>query len=31
VTWKRVDRPVIEMTITLGGGTVGAVSPGGLK
>jgi hypothetical protein len=31
VTWKRVDRPVIEMTITLGGGTVGAVSPGGLQ
>ena len=31
VTWKRVDRPVIEMTITLGGGTVEAVSPGALK
>jgi hypothetical protein len=31
VTWKRVDRPVIEMTITLGGGTVEAVSPGGLQ
>jgi hypothetical protein len=31
ITWKRVDRPVIEMTITLGGGTVEAVSPGGLK
>jgi hypothetical protein len=31
VTWKRVDRPVIEMTITLGGGTAKAVSPGGLK
>jgi hypothetical protein len=30
VTWKRVDRPVIEMTITLGGGTVEAVAPGGL-
>ncbi len=29
VTWKRVDRPVIEMTITLGGGTVEAVSPAG--
>ena len=31
ITWKRVDRPVIEMTITLGGGTVAAVAPGGLK
>jgi len=31
ITWKRVDRPVIEMTITLGGGTVDAVSPGGLQ
>ena len=31
VTWNRVDRPVIEMTITLGGGTVEAVSPGALK
>ena len=31
IRWKRVDRPVIEMTITLGGGTVEAVSPGGLK
>jgi hypothetical protein len=28
-TWKRVDRPVIEMTITLGGGTVEAVAPAG--
>ena len=31
VTWKRVDRPVIEMTIKLGGGSVEAVSPGGLR
>lgn len=29
VTWKRVERPVIEMTITLGGGTVEAVAPAG--
>ena len=31
IIWKRVDRPVIEMTITLGGGTVDAVKPGALE
>jgi hypothetical protein len=31
VTWKRVDKPVIEMTIVLGAGTAEAAAPGGLK
>jgi hypothetical protein len=31
MTWKRVDRPVLEMTIVLGAGTVEAAKPGGLK
>lgn len=31
IRWTRVDRPVIEMTITLGGGTAESVKPGALK
>lgn len=31
VTWKKVDRPIIEMTIVLNAGTADAAKPGGLK
>ena len=30
ITWRRVDRPLIEMTIALGASTAEAVNPGGL-
>ena len=31
IKWRRVDKPIIEMTIVLGAGTAEAASPGGLK
>ena len=31
LTWKRVDRPHIEMAIVLGGGTLAKAAPGGDK
>jgi len=31
LTWKRVDRPHIEMAIVLGGGTLSRAAPGGGK
>jgi len=31
IKWKRVDRPIIEMTIVLGAGTVEVAKLGGLK
>jgi hypothetical protein len=31
LTWKRVDRPHIQMAIVLGGGTLSQAAPGGNK
>ena len=31
ITWKRVDRPLIEMTIVLGAGSLEQARPGGIK